>query len=247
MIFLFHINWGAGNHIFGGTLGQNFITFVKYFYSTLLCLHPFFKGHFGEPKLSSDWSPYTNPIRHKRQSHHWRSFHHHGISLPIDQIWASPSSILFRTQRIKTYSKHKPQTNHHWHLHIIYTTYTIRERKEAKYLAKDTIMMPIHNNAKMKASLAVLLFLSPDSLGFVPSTSRVAVVPRVNTPSNPYFMPNNGRSTNFMPVHKEEEKMNVERHSTADASSDGEKKGFLGKVGIYDGKLPFHSSTKWLF
>ena len=83
-------------------------------------------------------------------------------------------------------------------------------------------------NTTMKTSLMALLLLGPKSLAFVPSTSRVATVPRVHVPKSRSFIPN-GKLVDLMPANEQGDISVMQRQSTAD-SSDGEKKGFLNNV-----------------
>lgn len=76
----------------------------------------------------------------------------------------------------------------------------------------------------MKSSLLALLLLSPAVLAFMPSTPRVATIPRVQVPKSRSFIPT-GKLIDLMPANEKGDIM--QRQSTADASDGEEKKGLL--------------------
>lgn len=83
----------------------------------------------------------------------------------------------------------------------------------------------------------VLGLLSPASLlAFVPSTTRVATVPRVQIPKSRSFIPN-GKLVDLMPANEKGDISVIQRQSTTDSSNGENKKGILNKVSCLKGGL----------
>jgi hypothetical protein len=83
--------------------------------------------------------------------------------------------------------------------------------------------------------LWAFLVLLPESLGFLntPASSRVlSPLPRVQAPKSRVLVPD-GPYLKYLPKIDADDEALVKRQSTADASSDGEKKGFGNKVGVH--------------
>jgi len=69
-------------------------------------------------------------------------------------------------------------------------------------------------------------FLFRDAEAFAPSTARVGMVPRVHVPKQ--LLISSGKQLDWRQLP--EDKKIIQRHSTADSASDGDQKGFLGKL-----------------
>lgn len=90
---------------------------------------------------------------------------------------------------------------------------------------------------------ALLALCSPfGSLGFMNTPSRVLIMaPRVQTPKKSRAIIDGPHLKKYMPKFADgtDDEALIKRQATADASSDGEKKGFLNKVCLKERALQY--------